>query len=163
MSRNEIAPKAVSSIEYALPNLYRDPPPDPALAESISRKYQELGGASGILGSPVSEAQGTQDGGASQNFQKGIILAHRSSGTHALYDPIWHKWLSLGGIHELGYPETDIMTIPGMLAATAPYWSQFQRGFIYSFPSGGMVNGYARATRVVRGAVFDKWKSMGGI
>jgi hypothetical protein len=75
----------------------------------IDKKYNELGGAAGVLGNPVSSETTCKDGiGRYRHYDNGSIYWTPGTGAHAVYGLIWNKWKDLGfekGPN--GYPQTD--------------------------------------------------------
>lgn len=119
--------------------------------EAIGKKYQQLGGASGFLGSPTGEEHWTPDGvGRYRHFQGGSIYWHPETGAHEVHGAILGLWSSLGwetGV--LGFPLIDEQKTPDGVGR----FSHFQRGSIYWTPETG--------AHEVHGAIREKWKSLG--
>jgi hypothetical protein len=122
----------------------------------LGRKYKELGGDKGFLGTPVDGVpyggeRPTPDGkGQYVHFQGGSIYWSPNSKAHEVHGLIREKWKSLSWERGfLGYPLTDEMTCPDKVGR----FNHFQGGSIYWTPSTG--------ARVVRGPIRDKWESIG--
>lgn len=87
----------ISNLSYASPQ------------SEINAKYQSLGGASGMLGSPVTGLGSTPDGvGHYVHYQFGSIYWHPSTGAHNVMGRVRDKWASFNWEQSpLGYPITD--------------------------------------------------------
>ena len=87
---------------------------------AIARKWNQLGGAGGPLGTPVSREIPSRDGtGAQQRFQQGTITHKRNGGSpndgeaFAIWGAIHNAWdRAGGGKGELGNAKTDERTHP---------------------------------------------------
>jgi LGFP repeat len=120
----------------------------------INAKYRQLGGASGILGQPVtvlSPIASSPNGlGYFIHYQGGSIYWSAHTGAHEVQGSIQEKWASLGWEQSfLGYPVTDETKTPDGVGR----YNHFQGGSIYWSPS--------TAAFVVHGAIRDKWASLG--
>jgi uncharacterized protein with LGFP repeats len=75
----------------------------------IDDKYAELGGATGVLGSPTSGEQTCADGeGRHRTFERGSIFWHPLTGAHKVHGLIHDKWAALDSERGfLGYPKGD--------------------------------------------------------
>ncbi|MFP5218321.1 MAG: SpoIID/LytB domain-containing protein [Actinomycetes bacterium] len=113
------------------------------LVSPIDTKWLQLGGAGGLLGSPIApEAQLV--GGRFRPYQRGNIYWTAAQGAHETHGAILqhygrHRWE--GGV--LGYPVTDEMTTPDGRGR----YNHFERGSVYWTPSTGAweVHGSIRA------------------
>jgi len=103
-------------------------------AAMISAKYQELGGASGILGSTSGAVSPCPDGvGWFRHFQRGSIYWHPNTGAHEVHGAIRDRWAQLGWERSfLGYPTTD--EIVGRDPARAGRYNHFEGGSLYWHP-----------------------------
>jgi hypothetical protein len=128
---------------------------DPAALATlmISRKYAELGGAGGVLGSTVASVTPCPDGkGFFRNFQHGVIYWHPALGAHEVHGAILDKWTALGRERSfLGYPMSDQRQ--GRDPARAGHYSHFQRGSIYWHPRAGVQIATLPASAVLSAAV----------
>ena len=75
----------------------------------IDDKYAELGGATGVLGSPTSGEQTCADGeGRHRTFERGSIFWHPLTGARKVHGLIHDKWAALNSERGfLGYPKGD--------------------------------------------------------
>lgn len=101
---------------------------------SISAKFSEFGGESGILGGPVSNETATADGrGRILQFRDATILWSPETGAHEVHGGIRAKYASMGWERgALGYPVTDETS-----GANGGKFNHFEKGSIYWNPSGG--------------------------
>jgi hypothetical protein len=97
----------------------------------IGAKYDELGGAGGILGATITAVVATlNNAGFMRSFQGGVIYWHPNFGAHALYGPILARWRELGAEKGfLGFPTTDVTT--GADVRAEGVFAHFQGGSIY--------------------------------
>jgi hypothetical protein len=118
----------------------------------INAKYAEMGGAEGVLGTPVSAIAATAGTeGYAREFRLGVICWHPQVGAHGLHGPVCARWDELGGARGfLGFPDTDVMTGNDIRAEGA--FAHFQGGSIYWAPLPminqaelGLARGAARA------------------
>lgn len=115
---------------------------------AVYDKWYWLGRQSGPVGWPTSDVSCTPSG-CSAGFQNGSIHWNSSAGAHLLQGAVQERWSSLGGDRgTLGWPTSDMTCIPGGC------YADFQNGSLYWSPDGG--------TRLVQGAIRDKWRSTGG-
>ena len=119
----------------------------------IDLKYQQLGGTSSFLGSPVSVEQTCADGvGRFRIYQNGRIYSSPASGAHEIHGLILLKWLTLGAEKSLlGYPTSDEQGAGGA-ADVERRFNDFQHGAIYW--SG------ATGTHEVHGAILAKYRAL---
>jgi uncharacterized protein with LGFP repeats len=105
---------------------------------AIEAKYQELGGAGGMLGQAVDRVQRTFDGeGCYRAYENGFIYWHPSSGAHVVRGAIRTRWGVLGAeMSALGYPTSDEEPLPGGDGRM----SRFQHGEIVWRESSGMAS-----------------------
>jgi uncharacterized protein with LGFP repeats len=125
-----------------------------AAAGPIAAHYQQLGGASSYLGTPVGGEYATAGGGRAQNYTGGAIYWSSGTGAHAVHGAILAKYHALGGPASfLGYPTTDETGTPDGIGR----YNHFngQGGWpasIYWTPSTG--------AHEIHGAIRAKWASM---
>jgi hypothetical protein len=118
--------------------------------DPIPRRYAQLGGTSGMLGSP-SGAEHVQGTAIVQAYTKGILAWTPDAGVHEAHGAIFARYRdSLGGAAGvLGVPITDETTAPDGVGR----FNHFQYGSMYWTPSTG--------AHEVHGAIRDKWASLG--
>lgn len=124
----------------------------------IEIKWEELGGAAGILGAPVGPETGTSDGaGRKRDFAGGTIAWHPAVGAHFVGGAIGSRWRELGR-EQWGFPTTDETAASDgsgrfnhFRIATAPGTADCS---IYWHPATG-------AHEVV-GAIRSRWSDLGG-
>ncbi|NAZ87209.1 N-acetylmuramoyl-L-alanine amidase, partial [Kineococcus indalonis] len=118
-----------------------------AVRGAIRDKWKALGWETGYLGYPTTD-ENPLPGGAFTHFQGGSIYWSARTGARAVRGAIRDKWAALGWeAGYLGYPTTDEVALPGGA------FTHFQGGSIYFSPQAG--------ARAVRGAIRDKWASLG--
>jgi hypothetical protein len=117
----------------------------------IDVKYAQLGGAGGLLGSPVTPENVAPDAiGRYRHYQRGSIYWTPSTRAHEVHGAIRGKWSSLGWERSfLGYPLTDETTTPDGVGR----YNHFQGGSVYWTPGTG--------AHEVHGAIRGKWSSLG--
>jgi uncharacterized protein with LGFP repeats len=145
--------KADTVVPIAHPSPFPLPPSLTAGIE-INAKYRQLGGATGVLGQPVTAlnpiASSPNGAGYFIHYQGGSIYWSAHTGAHEIQGAIRDKWASLGWEQSfLGYPVTDeTKTSDG-----GGRFNHFQGGSIYWSPSTGAF--------VVHGAIRDEWAVLG--
>ncbi|CAN5407401.1 hypothetical protein BH10ACT1_BH10ACT1_18560 [soil metagenome] len=118
----------------------------------IDRKYQALGGASGVMGPATSaeEAIGDAKGGRRRRFKNGNIYWTQSTGACEVHGSLFREYDRQNGIlGVLGYPVTDMRTTPDGKGR----YNNFERGRIYSMVANA-------ATFTLAGAFYLKHESM---
>jgi len=117
----------------------------------IRDKWASMGWERSSLGYPISDELKMADGrGRYSNFQGGTIFWTPETGAFVLSGPIMPKWVKLKGSRGfLGYPVSDEVPTPDGKGR----YAHFQGGSIYWQPNSG--------AHEVRGAIRDKWASMG--
>lgn len=100
----------------------------------ITAKYNELGGAGGMLGTTTSAVNATANGaGFVRTFQHGAVYFHAQVGAHELHGPVRIRWQELGGeAGFLGFPTSDVT--PGTDVRSEGVFAHFQGGSIYWAP-----------------------------
>jgi hypothetical protein len=118
---------------------------------AILAKWQSLNLERGFLGYPLTDESATPDGiGRYNHFQGGSIYWTPSTGAHEVHGEIRQKWAKLGWeLSTLGYPTSDETTTPDGVGR----YNRFEKGAIYWTPATG--------AHAVRGAIYDKWASLG--
>ncbi|MEZ0165627.1 N-acetylmuramoyl-L-alanine amidase [Kineococcus sp. LSe6-4] len=118
-----------------------------ATTTAIAAKYAAVGGA-GALGGPTTPENDVPGGGGSYRFYSGgAIYWSKATGAHTVRGAILQRWGQLGWENGLGFPTTDDSPAKG------GFYNHFEDGSIY----------WSRATGAheVRGAIRQKWASMG--
>lgn len=117
----------------------------------IEKKYQELGGSAGWLGSSVAGITNAPDSrGWYQHFQNGSIYWSPETKAYEVHGLIRDKWASLGWEQSfLGYPITDELPTPDGRGR----YNHFQGGSIYWTPQTGAWE--------IHGLIREKWASLG--
>ena len=128
---------------------------DQAVANAmISAKYQELGGASGVLGSTAGGVTVCPDGvGWFRHFQRGSIYWHPNTGAHEVHGLIRERWAELGWERSfLGYPTSDETV--GRDPAQAGRFNHFEGGSLYWHPPEEPLASVAVHTAVLSGMLL---------
>jgi hypothetical protein len=82
-----------------------------AASDAIDAKYKTIGAAT--LGTPAGPETRAAGGGRVRLYANGGIWSSKTTGTHALYGPVYDKYRSLDAEKgELGYPVTDVQRRP---------------------------------------------------
>ncbi|WP_143018658.1 DNRLRE domain-containing protein [Geodermatophilus sp. DSM 45219] len=117
---------------------------------AVRDKYYALGGPGGTLGLPTNSTAPLRDSGSFNHFQHGSIYFSPATGAHLIKGGTRDKWASLGWENSyLGFPTTD--EICGL--RNNGCFNHFQGGSIYGSPASGV--------HTIRGAIRDKWASLG--
>lgn len=118
---------------------------------AVDAAWDAAGGAAGLLGAAVGPETSTPDGrGAYRQYRGGSVYWTPTTGAHAVRSAPLNRWGSLGWeSSSLGYPVTGTTPVPGR----AGLYQHFERGSLYYTQATG--------TRVVEGAVRDRWASLG--
>ena len=118
---------------------------------AILTNYRAHGGPAGRLGYPVTDELATPKVyGRFNAFQGGSIYWTPSTGAHAVWGSILHRWARLGWENgRLGFPTTDELPTPDGVGR----FNHFQRGSIYWTPTTG--------AREIYGSIRDRWASLG--
>jgi hypothetical protein len=105
------------------------------------------------LGLPVAEAElAPSGGGVRQRFDKGEIYWRADIGAHALWGPIWTRWLESGGTSgPQGYPLGDV----ALVGNTGWEIGEFEDGTMYNVP--GSLHAH-----VVRGEIAKAYEATFG-
>jgi uncharacterized protein with LGFP repeats len=125
-----------------------------ALSGDIAAAYTTLGGQTGALGYPASNANpiAANGGGLAQAFQNGAIARTKAAGAYAITGDIRTVFNAAGGIGgSLGWPQSPANTIP---ANGGGLVQGYQGGAIASSPAG---------TFIVSGKIRDAFNAAGGI
>ncbi len=119
-------------------------------ADPVTVYYNQLGGRSSYLGSPVDDAHPIA-GGQARDFTGGSIYWSAGTGAHAVHGAILAHYQSLGGpTGFLGYPVTDETGTPDGIGR----YNHFSAaGSIYWTPNTGAWS--------IHGAIRAHWAAMG--
>ncbi|MCW2620633.1 MAG: SpoIID/LytB domain, partial [Frankiales bacterium] len=114
----------------------------------IQRHYQQLGGATSVLGLPVSDEEAVQ-GGRQSRFLAGRMYWSPGTGAREVHGLILDRYLGMGGPGSfLGLPTSDEFGVPGGRS------SSFSGGQLFWSPSTG--------THEVRGMILASYAAAGG-
>ncbi|MGY1690050.1 LGFP repeat-containing protein [Geodermatophilus sp. SYSU D01105] len=118
---------------------------------AVLQRWRAWGGAGGELGYPTASYSNTPGvaGGKTGQFEGGSVFWSEDTGARVLRGAILERYLSHGGSEVLGLPTTD--DVP---AARGGARASLQGGVIYWSSSTG--------AHVVRGAVLQRWRALGG-
>ncbi|HWD03344.1 MAG TPA: nucleoside hydrolase [Amycolatopsis sp.] len=123
-----------------------------ATTDPIVGHYDQLGGPSSYLGSPVGSEYATAGGGKGQDYDNGAIYWSEATGAHAMGGPILEKYKQLGGPASLlAYPTTDESGTPDGVGRFNHFSGN--GGSIYWTSSTG--------AHAIYGAIRSKWAAMG--
>ena len=118
---------------------------------AIEREWLAIGGARGVVGSPVtSEMPTPRTVGAFNHFERGSIYWSPASGAHQIGGAIRDRWAALGwesGV--LGFPTTNELPTPDGVGRA----NGFQRGSVYWTARTG--------AHQIGGAIRDRWAALG--
>jgi uncharacterized protein with LGFP repeats len=116
----------------------------------IGARWSALGGASAVVGYPVSDERPVGDGvGVFTEFSNGVIYSSPSTNAHDVVGAVAEKWTALGGVSSfLGYPTADAKALAG-----GGLVGVFRGGSVYSSPATG--------AHEVHGWIRDLWTSVG--
>jgi hypothetical protein len=118
---------------------------------AIDVKYNQLGGAGGLLGNPTAAESVCPDGiGHYRHFDHGCIYWHPNTGAYEVHGMIRQRWSALGLEKSvLGYPKTDESTTPD----GAGRYNHFEHGSIYWHPDTG--------AHEIHGGIRSLWSANG--
>ncbi|MFE2306027.1 hypothetical protein, partial [Streptomyces sp. NPDC059411] len=119
---------------------------------SIGAKYDGLGGAGGLLGSPVTGERDSSLGGRFQQFQNGIILWHPDA-AYAVHGDILQKFWATDAERSWGFPTMDEADAAKAPDGTRGRYQFFERGLFLWSPQTG--------THIVHGAIYDAFHAAG--
>ena len=115
----------------------------------IDRKYAELGGTNGFLGSPLTP-EGPASNGRYRHYRGGSIYWSSPTGAHVALGAIYARWAGLNWERgALGYPVTDETGTPDGVGR----FNHFQSGSIYWTPGTGAAEVY--------GGIRASWSRLG--
>lgn len=114
--------------------------------------YNSLWGPPGPLGYPTTEQEPVPDGrGTRQAFEHGRIFTDAGTGTHAVVEPFWSRYLQKGGAQgPLGYPIDREKPLGGDIGR----WQNFEHGRMYS--------GGPKGVQPVLDPLVDAYVRLGG-
>ncbi|MGN7251613.1 hypothetical protein [Arthrobacter sp. SAFR-014] len=149
-----------ATTDPAAPSPPADPPvtepePEPKFVThgAIGGKWTRMGGATGVLGEPISNER-CSAGMCVQNFKAGSVYWTPASGAH----PVLHVsgrtgpyWYGNGRLAAFGYPVTDEVAVAG--------------GTTQKFSSGRLLTSSGNGVLPVwtRGAIGARWTALGGV
>ncbi|WP_426707173.1 hypothetical protein ACEN2D_06955 [Corynebacterium auriscanis] len=116
----------------------------------IRKKYDAMGGPNSFLTWPKSNELGLPDGvGRRNEFVNGFIYWHPNYGAHPVTTHFSIAWARTGWERgALGYPTTDEFALSDGIGRK----QSFSKGHIYGSLAG---------LGTIKGAIYDKWVSMG--
>jgi uncharacterized protein with LGFP repeats len=102
---------------------------------ALAAYYAGLGQSGSPLGLPVTDTQENADGRGRHNlFRYGAIFSSTTTGPHALWGPVWHKWDVERRVYSpMGYPTSDVLANSDRVG----HHAYFERGAIFSSPDHG--------------------------
>ncbi|WP_432509768.1 N-acetylmuramoyl-L-alanine amidase [Kineococcus sp. SYSU DK001] len=118
-----------------------------ATTTAIDAKYAAVGGAAALGGPTTPENDTPGNTGSYRFYSGGAIYWSSATGAHTVRGAILQRWGQLGWEKGMGFPTTDDSPAKG------GFYNHFQGGSIYWSPATG--------AREVRGAIREKWASMG--
>lgn len=141
----------VQTFAAAVPTNCRTYWPSPfKVCGEIRKKYDALGGPNSFLTWPKSDELGVPDGvGRRNEFVNGFIYWHPNYGAHPVTTHFSIAWDRTGWERgALGYPTSDEIALPDGIGRR----QSFSKGHIYGSPAG---------LGTIKGAIYDKWVSIG--
>ncbi|HZH22697.1 MAG TPA: hypothetical protein VEZ18_21135 [Geodermatophilus sp.] len=115
---------------------------------AILQRWLQLGGHAGALGYPTGDDVAVP-GGYKTDFAGGSIYWSSATGARVVRGAILRRYVAAGGPKVLGFPVAD----EGRTSDGTGALVRLQRGVVYWSPSTG--------AHVVRGAILDRWRSLG--
>jgi uncharacterized protein with LGFP repeats len=115
---------------------------------AILQRWLQLGGHAGALGYPTGDDVAVP-GGFKTDFAGGSIYWSSATGARVVRGAILRRYVAAGGPKVLGFPVAD----EGRTSDGTGALVRLQRGVVYWSPSTG--------AHVVRGAILDRWRSLG--
>jgi uncharacterized protein with LGFP repeats len=115
---------------------------------NLRNRYDDLGGTTGLLGWPTGDDTAVP-GGYLTTFSGGTLFWSQATGAKMVRGALLAKYTGFGGPAVLGFPTADDGPAPNGGALV-----EVGGGSIYWSPSTG--------AHVVRGALRDRWLSLGG-
>jgi uncharacterized protein with LGFP repeats len=118
---------------------------------TIRDRWAAAGSERSGFGYPVTDTScGLVRGGCYQHFEGGSIYSTPTAGTHIIYGALRDRWAAAGWERSgFGYPVTD--SICGLVGGGC--YQHFESGSMYSSPASG--------TRLIYGAIRDRWAAAG--
>jgi glucose/arabinose dehydrogenase/PKD repeat protein len=141
------APSAGASRQFTVPD--NDVTYTPIYNSLIDQRYQQLGGTSSFLGTPIGPERIAGDGKV-RDYTGGALTWRSSTGVVALHQQIADVWRSLGGADGVGgLPTHDDVALSG-----GGWWNNFPGMNVYYTPSTG--------AHEVYGLIRDRYLALGG-
>jgi hypothetical protein len=120
------------------------------LTGHILRHYVHLHETKSPLGFPTSDIEHTPHNGRGARFQHGGIFHADGRAAHAIWGPIWAKWLAANLYRgPLGYPTTDVTT------------GAHGKGRFAHFTEGSIYHGPGLAPHDLYGEIAKKYRKLG--
>jgi uncharacterized protein with LGFP repeats len=119
---------------------------------AILGEYRAVGGPTGVLGYPVTDEEGVDDGvGRVSTFTGGGIWFTVPTGAHEVHGAIGGRYAELGGpASVLGYPVTDEQGVSDGV------------GRVSTFTGGGIWFTVPTGAHEVHGAILGDYRAVGG-
>nr|WP_020640613.1 GH25 family lysozyme [Amycolatopsis balhimycina] len=122
------------------------------VADKITQRYTDLGGASSYLGNP-SGGEYAAAGGWAQNYEQGIIGYFPATGAYAVHGAIWQHYQQLGGPGGvLGLPTTDETGTPDGVGRYNHFTGSLGASVYWTASTGA---------KAVYGVIRQKWAALG--
>ncbi|RBY91754.1 hypothetical protein DQ244_10735 [Blastococcus sp. TBT05-19] len=120
------------------------------LSGPVFDRYRAAGGLEGPLGRATTGVTALPDGGRFAHFEGGSIYWTQATGARVLTGAVRDRWAAGGWENgPLGYPTSDVTAVAG-----GGQYARFQGGSIYWTQAAG--------TKVLTGAVRDRYEAAGG-
>ncbi|WP_113811448.1 hypothetical protein [Blastococcus sp. TBT05-19] len=121
-----------------------------ALSGAVLDRYRAAGGVSGELGRATTGVTALAGGGRFAHFQGGSIYWTQATGARVLSGAVRERWGTTGWENgPLGFPTSDVAALPG-----GGQFARFQGGSVHWTQAAG--------TKVLTGAVHDRYEATGG-
>ncbi len=122
-----------------------------ALGGEILIRYRAAGAQSSGVGYPTTTVLGCPTTGCTQTFQNGAILWSAATGAQLIGGAVYDRWKTAGGLASgIGYPTTTVLGCP-------------TTGCTQTFQNGAILWSAATGAQLIGGAVYDRWKTAGGL
>jgi uncharacterized protein with LGFP repeats len=130
------------------------------MADPIQAKYQELGGANGILGPALftGEQPTPYGGGTYQEFSKGAIFYSPATGAHNVSRPAFIEWQN--SIFEQGGDGKDVQMTIGLPTADESNDAAIPGASVVTFQHGHLWESAATGAHLTYGAIDTAYISL---